>query len=277
MTTPEQQPDTAGATPPSRPYDELIAGAIRVLTEAGRLTRPVLEQDATASETAGRPVWVESDRREPADWAEFVTLALAGAAANLGGIETALAGRPGSWEADGVRTLLTSTVGHDEEHLLEHRTEPVVVEVFVDQLMVDLGVWKAYDDAQAELVRRYDAIGIPTATTAKAAQQIEPATEEQERQAEAIGELEDRLEQQRAADWTAYGQALSGKLQDAILRRPGLRVPVIVRVDVENWPSDEATHERPFAGIAQELLSEAMEATPRPGDGRSPFERLESA
>ncbi len=277
MTTPEQQPDTAGAPPPSRPYDEVLADAVRVLTEAGRLTRPVLEQDAAASEAADRPVWVKSDRRETGDWAEFVTLALAGAAANLGGIETALAGRPGSWEADGVRNLLTSTVGHDEQQLLEHRTEPVVVEAFVGELMVDLGVWKAYDDAQAELVRRYDAIGIPTATTAEAAHDLEPATEEQERQAETVGELEDRLEQQRAADWTGYGQALSGNLQNAFLLRPGLRVPVIVRVDVENWPTDEAAQGRPCSGIAQELLSEAMEATPLPGDGRSPLERLEGA
>ena len=35
----------------------------------------------------------------PIDWAAFVTLALAGAAANIGSVYRILAGRPGSWEA----------------------------------------------------------------------------------------------------------------------------------------------------------------------------------
>ena len=74
---------------------------------------------------ASRPApagWVESDRREPADWAEFVTLALTGAAANVGSIEAALRGRPGSWEADGARSLLQSTAG--ERQAVLHRTAP---------------------------------------------------------------------------------------------------------------------------------------------------------
>jgi hypothetical protein len=37
---------------------------------------------------------------EPADFAEFLTLAVASTAANVGGVEELLAGRPGSWEAD---------------------------------------------------------------------------------------------------------------------------------------------------------------------------------
>jgi hypothetical protein len=49
----------------------------------------------------------------PIDWAEFVTLALAGAAANIGGNEQILACRPGSWEAERVRQTLQSTVGVD--------------------------------------------------------------------------------------------------------------------------------------------------------------------
>ena len=36
----------------------------------------------------------------------------------IGSIETVLAGRPGSWEADAVRNLLTATVGPDEQQLL---------------------------------------------------------------------------------------------------------------------------------------------------------------
>jgi hypothetical protein len=108
-------------TPPSdqsRNQNEVLADAIRVLTEAARLRLPVLRQ----AETGG---WQPHPlQTEPADWAEFITLAVAGAAANIGSIERALEGRPGSWEAHAVRSLLLSTVGEDPAELLRHRTEP---------------------------------------------------------------------------------------------------------------------------------------------------------
>jgi hypothetical protein len=63
----------------------------------------------------------------PIDRAEFVSLALAGAAANAGVIKQILAGRPGSWEAERVRQTLQSTVADDQD-LLRHRTDPVVVD-----------------------------------------------------------------------------------------------------------------------------------------------------
>jgi len=53
----------------------------------------------------------------PIDWAEFVTLALAGAAANVGSTAKILSGRPGSWEADRLRETPASTVGADDEDL----------------------------------------------------------------------------------------------------------------------------------------------------------------
>ncbi|MDN5899603.1 MAG: hypothetical protein L0H74_05990, partial [Brachybacterium sp.] len=95
----------------------------------------------------------------PADWAEFVTLALTGAAANVGGIDVALAGRPGSWEADGVRQLLQSTVGQDEAHLWRHRTNPVEITLHIDDILTDLGdeSWAEYDAATNDLEARYAA------------------------------------------------------------------------------------------------------------------------
>lgn len=66
-----------GAGPGSR--HELLAEAVRVLTQAARLTRPVLARDETAS-TPEQPVWVESGKREQDDFAEFLTHAVAGAA-----------------------------------------------------------------------------------------------------------------------------------------------------------------------------------------------------
>ncbi len=272
------------ARPVNEP-DALMAEAVRVLTAAARLTRPVQQLDESASEAAGHPVWVDSGRREPADWAEFVTLALAGAAANVGGIEAILAGRPGSWEADYVRQMLGSTVGHDEHDLLEHRTEPVVVNIYVDELMVDASVWKAYDDAAQELVRRYDAIGIPSTSGVgpvlsdqeleQALSRLEPATEEQERQAEAISDLEDRLEQLRQQDYAAYGAALKAHIEAAAASLDGLHAPVVVNVDLETFRSELGSGDLGWATVENRLLGEALAATELPGDGRDPLDRLD--
>lgn len=49
---------------------------------------PLLEEAVRSLTAAARPGW---------DWAEFVALACAGAAANTGGIEDILYQRSGSW------------------------------------------------------------------------------------------------------------------------------------------------------------------------------------
>jgi hypothetical protein len=132
-----------------RPAADVLADAVRVMTEAVKLRRPTMRP-------TGDGRWeTDPDRTEPADWAEFVTLALAGATANAGGIDIALAGRPGSWEADGVRQLLYSTVGHDEEHLWEHRTEPLSITLYVEELLAEVcDIHAQYDAAVTELERR---------------------------------------------------------------------------------------------------------------------------
>ena len=203
--------------------EQLLEDAIRALTAAARLTHTL---------GAG----TEHERQVQADWAEFVTLAVAGAAANLGSVSRALAGRPGSWEADAVRGMLVSTVGEDPAQLLQHRTEPLTVVVDVDEIMTDLGVWELYDQAQGELDRRYAAIGVPTVCGVPgdpafeaALAQLEPATDEQEAQMNELAELGERLEQQRERDWTAYGEAFRQYvLAAAGDLLPGLDVPVEV-------------------------------------------------
>lgn len=102
------------------------------------------------------------ERTEPIDFAEFVTLAVAGAAANIGGIDAVLAGRPGSWEADYVRNMLVSTVGEDAANLLEHRTEPLRVQVNIDEVLNDLDYWKLHDEATEEVTRRDEAVIEPS-------------------------------------------------------------------------------------------------------------------
>lgn len=233
---------------PGRPYEQVLADAVRVMTEAARLTWSSDDPDG-------------GTMTRPADWAEFVAQTLAGAAANLGGIEQALAGRPGSWEADYVRKLLASTVGHDEDHLLEHRTEPLVVEVFVDELLVDLGVWKAYNDAQAEIARRHAAIS-PGASAAERVRALPPLTQRQEQLLEELDDLEQRLEDQRAEEWARYGQALQRHIITAARQLPGLRVPVFVRVDNDSFRTEEAGDRG--AGLEGRLLMDAIEATPLP-------------
>lgn len=113
-----------GRRPAQRDRAEVFADAAAVMTEAARLRRRTLRPVTGADGAVQR--WEPDPRQtEPADWAEFVTEVLAAAAANIGGIEESLAGRPGSWEADHVRQMLFSTVGEEQDRLWRHRTEPV--------------------------------------------------------------------------------------------------------------------------------------------------------
>lgn len=134
-----------------RPLTDVLDDAVRVLTEAGRHRRPRLHQTP-----AGRLEPHPTDT-DPADWAEFVSLALAGAAANLGGIERALAGRPGSWEAAKVEDLLYSTIGTEASDLWRYRTEPVRVVLDVDQILsTRTDAWSQYDDAEQTIDARVE-------------------------------------------------------------------------------------------------------------------------
>lgn len=143
----QRGPDTGG----QRGRGEVLADAIRVLTEAARLRRRVMRRDENGAWSA------DPSETEPADWAEFVTHALAGAAANVGGVDTALAGRPGSWEADGVRNLLYSTVGYDEQYLFEHRTEPLRIEVDIERILSGFDLDMLYDAAANAIEEMADA------------------------------------------------------------------------------------------------------------------------
>jgi hypothetical protein len=249
---------TTSEAPAERSYEDVFADAVRVMTEAARLTRPVMGQDEAASEAAGHPVWVETDRREPADWAEFVAGVLCAVAANVGSTSRVLAGRPGSWEADAVRQLISGTVGWDDDYLPEHRTEPVEVTLYVDEILGDADVWLAYDEAQTELQDRYEALP-------------EEATEAEVTAADA---LLGKLEQQKERDWAEYGAALKSAVEAAAAAVQGLRVPVVVHVDLETYRTQRPSGDGLF-GMVEQLIEEAMVATPLPGGGRAPLERLQ--
>jgi hypothetical protein len=104
---------------------------------------------------------------------------------------------------------------------------------------------------------------------------LEPATQEQERQADSIAELEERLEQQRLEDWTAYGRALQAAVEAEAARLPGLTVPVVVRVQQETLPAADEQSGATWK-LVDQLLTVAMQVTEPPGDGRPPLARLEA-
>src|SRR3954453_13985550 len=131
----------------ARGWEELLAAAVETLTQAARLRRP-------------RGGGTDQEATVPVDFAEFVSLAVAGATANVGGIDAVLAGRPGSWEGGYVRGLLVSTVGWDEEYLWEHRTEPLVIRIDVDAILSELGIAGLFDESDAEITRREDAVDV---------------------------------------------------------------------------------------------------------------------
>ena len=136
-----------------RPDKAILADTLEVLTEAAAWRRPTLRQ----TEAGG---WEEDPTRtEQNDWAEFVSLALAGTASNAGGIEAVLAGRSGSWEAGYLRDLLLAVLGTEEAELWRHRTAPLRMTLYVDEILADVafGAMQAYDEAADELQRRVEA------------------------------------------------------------------------------------------------------------------------
>src|SRR4051794_665291 len=270
----------------TRGWDELLSAAVRMLTDAARLRR-----------TSG--AGSNQETTVPADFAEFVTLVVAGAAANVGGVESVVAGRPGSWEAGYVRDMLVSTVGWDEESLWEHRTEPLVIRIDVDAILSELGIAGLFDESDAEITRREDAVDVvydvlgpdgtwtcsdPTAPplSREAIEALEAwvrpgykvyrePTPEQDAELERLQSLRDGLEALREQEWAAYGQAFQASVLAELEREPvkGLRVPVEFEIDARTWPPPTAATPG-GAGLPWELerLHEAgWTNTPLPGSG----------
>ena len=226
----------AADAPAPRPAGAVLADAVRVLTEASRLT--------TASTRPGGGA-------VRADWARFVALAVAGAAANAGGVEAVLEGGPGTPEAELLRRLLVGTLGHYEEHLLEHRTEPLRITVHVEELLEGTGLALAYEDAAAELHRRRGRA--PDAV---------------------VDGLLAALREQRAADWAAYGEGVARRVEALARALPGPPVALEVGVAVAGVRAP-VERENP-SGLEQRLLEDACGAVEVPGGGRFPLDRLEA-
>jgi hypothetical protein len=275
-----------------RGWDEVLADAVMVLTEAARLRRPILQQ---AEDGSWRP---DPFRTEPGDWAEFVTLAVAGAAANMGSIDRALEGRPGSWEADVVRGMLVATVGEDLAGLLGHRTEPLRVVLRPAEILADLGYAGLYDDSrrvlreqQDEHLWRYrlgeDGQWLPLDAGAPAYADafgdrpdlipgVVPGAVAKVPRSAADEAAYDVLWDQEAALWdleyeqdpAAYGEALTAAvLTHAAQMYPGVRVEITVDTAERTWRDDSLY----WGAVPEEALTDAaIDATPLPWSGMTP-------
>jgi transcriptional regulator with XRE-family HTH domain len=294
-----------------RPYDEVLHDAVAALTEATRLTnQPVRRTISGRWEPDPDP-----SAALPIDWAEFVTRALAGAAANIGSTTKILSGRPGSWEVARVREVLESTVGADDGQLLQHRTEPVTVELWVDNILRDLDS-DPYDDALDELDRREyevpepddvpdeppppgleflndrDEQGLPTwmgdpekvAAVQRHIAETPPAplTAGEQAQQDAlnrIASLRERLDALRRAELSAYAENLTRAIT-AKLDELELNVPISVTINPSPPISQELRHgTTPLPGESYSRIEEAIAAaiSQTPGPASLPGTPLQRA
>lgn len=96
------------------------------------------------------------------DFAGFLAQVLAATAANVGGPECLLAGRPGSWEASHVDALLRGTVGDDPDSWRRYHTEPIVITLNVAELIESTELHSGLlglDDAIDTVCLRYESAG----------------------------------------------------------------------------------------------------------------------
>lgn len=275
-----QQPATAAG---------LHNEAVRALSAAARLSYQPRRR-------APNGAWVVDGDAPPqrADWAAFVTSVVTAAAANAGGLDEALAGRPGSWEADVVRRIVESTAGPDALALLrDFRTEPIEISVDPESVLADAGspYFRDVDAAEKELGQRAHGIRpaivyIPPESPVKDelramyeeqgvevivgtppdwdqdAEPVDLTAEEaaEESALEAITNLEERLEAQTAAEITDYGRRLAGAIREHVGTALDHRVPVIVSVMSDSVVSYEPV----FPYELEAVVDAAIAQTPTP-------------
>jgi hypothetical protein len=115
-------------------------------------TISILTRAATRSGSDGTP-----------DFAEFLAHALAATAANVGGPDQLVAGRPGSWESSYVDGLVRGTMGDRPDDWTWFRTQPIVIPLNVAELIEDelhhpglMGLGEALENFDRRLDSLYD-------------------------------------------------------------------------------------------------------------------------
>jgi len=216
------------------------------------------------------------------DIGDFVAHALTVAAANIGSTDELLA-QPESWESDLVRQLVAGLAGPDDEHLTEHRTEPVRIILDVTATLDDdFDLGKLYDEADEELEDRRNALVLrpvpfdpnnPVHVEAMAHPELSAGGKPQFSRYEnpdeddRLDRLGARVEEQRHADQVAYGEAFRAQVASAAAEM-NLTVPVQVEVSLD-YLSGVPDYEHGTT-IEAMLWQRARDATPLPSSGIAP-------
>lgn len=197
---------------------DLRAEAVRVLTAAARRTY---------------------DDGSPRDFAEFVAGVLTAAAANVGDTERLLAGRPGSWEASLVRSLVTGTVGDDPRDLLRERTEPITVTLNVAERLEGL-------DLHPGLL-----------TVAEALSACEERYGDDDPECVELEEELTAIEDRYTREFTSYVDRFAAAVQAAAVNIGGGAVRTLVKADADPWSdwwTTGATVNPPLSGDEDDEL-----------------------
>ncbi|MFI6134035.1 hypothetical protein [Micromonospora sp. NPDC051141] len=224
-------------THPAAGADDALAGrAIEALTSLARQTR-----------VRGRGTPAEAT--EPVDFADLAAQVLTSVAANLGGVDALLAGRPGSWEADLVRQLIERYAG--EEQMLAWRTEPYRLHLSADDVFADFGISQLYDADLDAAIEAASADGLS------------------DEQADAVGARETAIEALYQQDRDAYAAAYLDVARDWLAKR-GLTTGVeLVRTDYDHRGYSQ--NRQPEWNVVNDALDEhARRNTPLPQTGALP-------
>ena len=115
-------------------------------------TITILTRAATKGSSDGTP-----------DFADFLAHVLAATAANVGGPDQLVAGRPGSWESSYVDGLVRGTMGDRPDDWTWFRTQPIVIPLNVAELIEDelhhpglMGLGEALENFDRRLDSLYD-------------------------------------------------------------------------------------------------------------------------
>lgn len=137
---------------------ERAAGLARTLET--ELTEALSDHERVAVDAltaAARATYLSGGGEERRrDFGEIALQVLAAAAANLGGVETLLAGRPGSWEADIIRNAVNAIAPGDL--LPRYRTEPLRIILYIDEILAEHTLsHDQYEKAEVAIDDNYDA------------------------------------------------------------------------------------------------------------------------
>ncbi|WP_145806669.1 hypothetical protein [Kribbella amoyensis] len=223
-----------------------------------------------------RAIRAMNNNQRPGDGSEFITHLIAAVAANLGSSAAVITSRPGSWEAAGVRELLASTVGEDDEYLISHRTAPVEVVIDPEETLDDLGIYQAYEASADHIGRqlfgaRYEAVEQPGPDGQPVMVRRGQLTIDELEQIEAVDDL---IWDLYDADLATYRAAVADTITseaERLRNDPHSQLPphlsVTVRLLDPNNPADNRADQTNGwePGIESQLFQHAREATPLPG------------